>query len=198
MKAFPSTLIALLCCLGLQAQNLDFLRMRIDSIITSHPLMEQASCGIMVYDATADNVIYKHEEKKLHRPASTAKLFTCATALRFLGADYGIHTSIHTTGKTDKIRVDGEQKKVLEGDLFIKGNFDPTFSSADLDTLLLKAFVQEEIDSIVGNGQNLYVLRPIVQMDLDFWPVCKIRSFIVSIFREDVSFQLEFCFCIGK
>lgn len=209
MKAFPSTLIALLCCLGLQAQDLDILRMRIDSIITSHPLMEQASCGIMVYDATTDNIIYKHEEKKLHRPASTAKVFTCATALRFLGADYGIHTSIHTTGKTDRMRVDGEQKKVLEGDLFIKGNFDPTFSSADLDTLLLKAFVQEGIDSIVGNiytdvtmknrtlggagwcwddeGDDFPLLSPLI-IDKD---TCFVSTLLAKLDSLGISFQGE-------
>jgi len=125
--------------------------MRIDSIISAHPLMEKASCGILVYDASIDSIIYRHDEKKLHRPASTTKLFTCATALRYLGADYGIHTSILTTGKADRMNVNGVRKKVLQGDLFIKGNFDPTFSSADLDTLLLKAFVEEGIDSIAGN-----------------------------------------------
>ncbi len=151
MKAVLFTLMAVLGSLTLQAQDLNILKFQIDSIMASHPLMKQATCGIMVYDATLDSTIYRHEEKKLHRPASTTKLFTCATALRFLGADYGIHTRLYTTADTDYVWVNEKWKKVLEGDLFIEGNFDPTFTSADLDSMLQKTFVKEEIDSIAGN-----------------------------------------------
>lgn len=142
--------LMIFCATHLQAQENRTLRTELDSIINNYPLMQQASLGIMVYDATAETLLYNMDEKKLHRPASTTKTFTCATALKNLGPDYGIRTSIYGTGKIHSHHIDGQRKNVLEGDLWVKGNFDPAFSSADLDTLLM-GLQAHHIDSIAGN-----------------------------------------------
>lgn len=39
----------------------------------------------MVYDLTADSVLYRHGERQLMRPASTMKLVTAVTAIDVLG-----------------------------------------------------------------------------------------------------------------
>lgn len=150
MRKLYITLLIALAILPVSAQNVAQIKTEIDSLLAVHPLMRWASMGIHVYDATADTVLYSHDAKKLHRPASTTKLFTCATVLKNLGADYGIKTTISTTGKIHKHRVNHERRHVLEGDLYIKGNFDPAFSQADMDTLIMR-LKDLEIDSISGN-----------------------------------------------
>lgn len=150
MKKILIILLVTFNCLSVPAQNITKIQYEIDSLLAVHPLMQWASMGIHVYDASSDSVIYSHEAGKLHRPASTTKLFTCATVLKNLGADYGIKTTIATTGEVHKRRVNHERRHILEGDLFIKGNFDPAFTSADMDTLIMR-LKELEIDSIAGN-----------------------------------------------
>ena len=122
----------------------------IDSLLSAHPVMKHASCGIMVYDADDDTVIYAHEAQKTHRPASTTKLFTCATALQNLGSGHQFKTTLYYTGKIRKKRIDHRKRRILFGDIFVKGHFDPAFSSADMDTLIM-ALQAHKIDSIAGN-----------------------------------------------
>ena len=104
----------------------------------------------MVYDATDDTVIYRHDEQKAHRPASTTKLFTCATALQNLGSGHQLRTTLYYTGKIKKKRIDHKKRHILFGDIFVKGHFDPAFTGADMDTLVM-ALQAHEIDSIAGN-----------------------------------------------
>lgn len=141
-------LLFLLCCtIHLYAQQTQ--REQIDSLIAHHEI-QQASIGILVYDVTADTILYSQDAQKLHRPASTTKLFSIATALKSLGADYGFRTSVYGTGEIKKHKIQGQKKHVLEGDLWVKGSFDPAFTTADLDTLLINLQAQN-IDSISGN-----------------------------------------------
>ncbi len=129
---------------------IDTVRYEIDSVMAHHFVMEQASCGILVYDATADTIVYSHDAKKAHRPASTTKTFTCAAVLKYLTSDHPIKTTIYHTGKIKKKRIDGQKRRILMGDIFVKGNFDPAFNSADMDTLLM-IIEARKIDSIAGN-----------------------------------------------
>ena len=125
-------------------------RQGIDSLLLHHPVMRQASCGIMVYDATDDSVVYRHEEQKSHRPASTTKLFTCAAALKYLSGSYCFRTSLYSTGKIRRKHIAGRRIHILKGNLFVKGCFDPAFSSNDLDSLVA-TLKNQGIDSITGN-----------------------------------------------
>ena len=98
--------------------------------------------GLMVYDLTADSIIFSHNEKQLLRPASTMKLITAITALDTLGSDYCYKTSISYTGK-----IEGN---ILYGDIYCKGGFDPMFDSKDMETLA-DSIKQLGIDSISGH-----------------------------------------------
>ena len=83
----------------------------------------------MVYDLTADSTIFRYNERKTLRPASTMKLITAITAIDRLGGSYQFRTSLRYTGSiTDN---------VLTGDVYCVGGFDPRFNSDDL-----KAFVE--------------------------------------------------------
>lgn len=122
----------------------------IDSLLANHPVMEHASCGILVYDATDDIILYQHDQKKTHRPASTTKTFTCAAVLKYLTSDYSFRTSVYTTGKIKRKRINNKKMRILQGDIFVKGSLDPAFSSADMDTLMM-ILQANNIDSITGN-----------------------------------------------
>ena len=104
-------------------------RARLSALISSSPLLATSNIGIMVYDLTADSTIFRYNERKALRPASTMKLITAITAIDRLGGSYQFRTSLRYTGSvTDN---------VLNGDVYCVGGFDPRFNSDDL-----KAFVE--------------------------------------------------------
>lgn len=104
-------------------------RARLSALISSSPLLAKSNIGIMVYDLTADSTIFRYNERKALRPASTMKLITAITAIDRLGGSYQFRTSLRYTGSvTDN---------VLTGDVYCVGGFDPRFNSDDL-----KAFVE--------------------------------------------------------
>lgn len=119
---------------------------RMDSLLNVSPLMKLSNMGVIVYDATADYMLYQHEPDKLHRPASTLKLFTCATALKELGLDYTLDTQVKYTGQV----VQGKnKKKVLEGDLYVIGGMNPAFTQKDLKEMVEQCATLG-FDSIAG------------------------------------------------
>lgn len=97
---------------------------RINSLL-GDDMFETSTVGMMVYDLTADSVIFRHNERQLMRPASTLKMIVAVTALDKLGYDYKYKTMLAYTGRIDSC--------VLNGDLYCKGGFDPAFSSSDLN-----------------------------------------------------------------
>ena len=100
---------------------------RLETLLESS-IFETSTVGMMVYDLTADSVIFRHNERQLMRPASTMKMMVAVAALDRLGKDYKYETSLLYTGG-----VDGN---TLDGDLFCKGGFDPMFDSGDLDVFV--------------------------------------------------------------
>ena len=134
--------------LGLQAQTEQVLvdttefrlpwpqniQVRLDTLLQD-PLFERSQLGLLVYDLTADSVLYRRGEKQTLRPASTMKLLTAVTALDRLGADYQFRTSLRYAGTVED--------SVLVGDLYCVGGMDPMF-----DTIDMNAFVE----SVKGLG----------------------------------------------
>ena len=107
----------------------DNVKARLENIISSSPLLSTSNIGVMVYDLTADSTIFRYNERKTLRPASTMKLITAITAIDRLGGSYQFRTSLRYTGSiTDN---------VLTGDVYCVGGFDPRFNSDDM-----KAFVE--------------------------------------------------------
>lgn len=107
----------------------DNVKARLENIIATSPLLSTSNIGLMVYDLTADSTIFRYNERKSLRPASTMKLITAIAAIDRLGGSYQFRTSLRYTGSIND--------NVLTGDVYCVGGFDPRFNSDDL-----KAFVE--------------------------------------------------------
>ena len=96
---------------------------RLDSLVKD-TLFERTQLGLMVYDLSADSVLYSYGGKQTLRPASTMKLLTSVTALDLLGSGYAYRTYLYYKGKI----VQG----VLSGDVWLVGGMDPLFDETDM------------------------------------------------------------------
>ena len=96
--------------------------------ITSDPFFQQTTIALDIFDLTDSVSLYKQDEKLLLRPASNMKILTSIAALLNLGPDYHFKTDLYHTGI-----IEG---KILYGDLYLVGGFDPDFTTSDLDSLV--------------------------------------------------------------
>ena len=159
------------------------LRNRLTPLITEAK-RSKYSTGICVYDLTGDSVLFEFNSQKLMRPASNQKLLTSITALDQLGKDGEYSTSVYVKGRISKDqvmkiserRIADEHfneevggmvtseivlydtayvyKEVLHGNIYVKGTFDPLFTTEDLNDLSLAIgkLPFEEIDGeLIGD-----------------------------------------------
>lgn len=106
----------------------DGFRHRIDSIVQTAET-DHYFTGMCVYDLTGDSVLYTHNANKLMRPASTQKVLTAVAALSTLGAGHKYETKAYYAGHLSAA------DSTLHGDIYVMGDFDPAYTSADLHTL---------------------------------------------------------------
>ena len=118
-------------------QNIQY---RLDSLLQSR-IFETSIVGMMVYDLTADSVLYKVNERQALRPASTMKVVTAVAALDRLGGSHQFLTKLYYTGEI--------QDSTLYGDLYCVGGFDPAFNSDDMRAFI-ESVQQMGIDTIRG------------------------------------------------
>lgn len=107
-----------------------------------------ADVSITVRDRISGEMVYDYNGQTTVKPASNMKLLTTAAALDVLGKDYRFNTSLYTTGKMSN--------GVLKGDVYLKGQGDPTLSIEDLQQFAeeLKAQGIHKIDGrIVGDDK---------------------------------------------
>ena len=128
---------------------------RID-VLLGDALLHAADASVVVYDLTADTMLYEHRADKLCRPASVEKVVTAVAALDRLGTDYTLHTTLRAHGTVDA-------DSILHGDLYVIGGFDPEFSSADLDELVA-AIPRAGIRSVTGR-----VVADVSIADTTYW-----------------------------
>lgn len=112
----------------------------LDSLLQDELLLT-SQLGLCVYDLTDDTLLYAYQAKQRMRPASTEKLVTAVTALSELGSDYRFATRLFYTGEI--------RGRVLHGDLYVVGGFDPCFGKEDLLSFG-KALKKSDVDSITG------------------------------------------------
>ena len=96
---------------------------RLDSLVKD-TLFERTQLGLMVYDLSADSVLYSYGGKQALRPASTMKLLTSVAALDLLGSGYAFRTYLYYKGTI--------YKGVLSGDVWLVGGMDPLFDERDM------------------------------------------------------------------
>ena len=116
------------------------LRVKVDSALMT-PLLQTSQLGLMIYDLTADSVLYTSGHRQTLRPASTMKLVTAVTALDQLPADYQLKTSLYYTGSI--------RGGTLYGNLCCVGGMDPMFGMADLN-YFVNQVRHQGIDTIRG------------------------------------------------
>ena len=115
-------------------------------------IVEQKLAGgdvsISIRDRATGELLYDYNGDTPIKPASNMKLLTTAAALEVLGEEYRFTTSLYTSGKLNK--------DVLKGDVYLKGEGDPTLSVEDLQqfALELKAKGISKIEGrIVGDDK---------------------------------------------
>lgn len=111
------------------------------SKLLDNDMFETSTVGICVYDLTADSAIFLHNEKQLMRPASTMKMIVAVAALDKLGYDHEYNTRLAFTGEKDG--------KVLNGDIWCKGDFDPAFKQRNLEEFV-DSIKSLDVDTING------------------------------------------------
>jgi len=98
---------------------------KITDEISNHPNLKAGSWSVYAKNSVTGEIIADYRSDKIIYPASNLKLLTTAVALDKLGSDYEINTYIEYDGQ---INSNGE----LEGNLFIRGEGDPTLGSSEL------------------------------------------------------------------
>lgn len=133
-------LLFLVIFLPLYAGSSKELQGEIDKILLSAG--KNVHIGIEVISLKTGEKLYEKNPHQLFIPASVVKLFTAGAALSELGPDFCFET---------KLLIEGEVVQgVLKGNLYLQGLGDPTFSLADLDSLI-RQLALEQIQEIEGD-----------------------------------------------
>lgn len=103
-----------------------------------YQLVEEAernyyTTSMSVYDLTGDSLVFAYNQQKMMRPASTQKVLTAISALDVLGASHTYRTAVYADG-TISPNTNGES--VLNGNVFVIGDFDPKLTSAHLKEIV--------------------------------------------------------------
>ena len=122
MKKLYLYILLAITTISIQAQPL---AQRLDSLLFNDPMLKTSEVGISVFDLTTGEQLFRYQDEKLYRPASTEKVVTSVSALATLGTDYTMNTRLQYTGQIEN--------DTLKGSLYLVGGFDPEFMDEDLD-----------------------------------------------------------------
>lgn len=117
--------------------------------ILANPLLDGSFAAAVVRDAQTGETLYDRLGDHRFTPASNTKFLTSTAAMSVLGPDYRFTTDVLTTGK--------KAGSVLLGNLYLRGNGDPTALASDYDTLAA-ALKAQGITSVLGDlvGDDTY------------------------------------------
>jgi len=126
----------------------DALDNKINTLLNDERL-SGATAAVSVRNA-AGEIIYSHLGDTRVHPASVMKLLTGAAALETLGQAHRLKTELHTDGVIEK--------GVLNGNLYLKGQGDPTLKKEDLDafSVQLKEKGIREVNGNIYADDNWY------------------------------------------
>ena len=148
MKFFAALFFLILYQFTSLSQVPDKLSQQIDNLIAEVPA--STNMAILIYNPLTQDTITGINPKKTMIPASNTKLFTTATALEIMGGDHLISTLIFADD-------DDLSDSTINGNIYIKGYGNPTFTSTDLEDLVNQLY-QAGLRQITGNviGDDTY------------------------------------------
>ena len=148
MKLYSTTFLFVLFHCYITAITPDKIVKQIDDLISEIPTGTKMS--IMIYNPLTQDTIYNINHTETMIPASNTKLFTTATALELMGGDHPLSTII--------LADDADlSDSVINGNIYIKGFGNPTFTTENLEDLVNKLY-QSGLRKITGNvvGDDIY------------------------------------------
>lgn len=112
--------------------------------------LQGATTAISIRNAASGEVVYSHLGDIRVHPASVMKLLTGAAAFETLGTDYTFQTELYTDGKV--------QGGVLAGNLYLRGQGDPTLTKKELTAFVadLKAAGIQTIQGDIYGDDTWY------------------------------------------
>jgi len=125
--------------------------------IIRNGVLGRVRVGMRVVEARTGRLFYSQRDGTLMDPASNQKVLATTTALMRLGADWRFRTEL--TGLTPT--ADG----TIVGDVYLRGNGDPTFRSGDLDALagaLARRGVRSIAGAVVADPRRIGADEPLV------------------------------------
>jgi serine-type D-Ala-D-Ala carboxypeptidase/endopeptidase (penicillin-binding protein 4) len=96
------------------------LRLQLDRLFSA-ATFDNAFWGVAIRSLDTEQVLYEQNSRRLLMPASNMKLLTAVAALKKLGPQFTYQTQLETNGEI--------QNGVLNGNLIVIGNGDPTISA---------------------------------------------------------------------
>ncbi len=153
MKKFAFIFIVLLTSL-VNGQSSTYPGAKIDSLLNDK-FFDSTLLSMEVYNSELDSTLFAINNNLLLHPASNMKILTSAAALYFLGFNYKFVTTLYLSGV-----IKGE---TLKGNIYLKGGFDPDFTSDDLERFVT-AIENLGIKYIQGN-----IYADVSAMDSLFW-----------------------------
>lgn len=141
-------IILLFCANLLSATSREETINRIRNILSSIP--QGTKVGVLIYNPLVQDTIFSLNPKLSMIPASLTKLFTTATSFGVMNSEHELSTKLFSEDSNLK---DG----VLNGNLYIKGFGNSTFTEEDLQNLIT-FFVNNKIKKIDGDiiGDDTY------------------------------------------
>ena len=120
-------------------------------------ILGRVRVGMRVVEARTGRLFYSQRDGTLMDPASNQKVLATTTALMRLGADWRFRTELTGPAPT----TDG----TIVGDVYLRGNGDPTFRSGDLDAMaaaLARRGVRTIAGAVVADPRRIGADEPIV------------------------------------
>jgi len=100
----------------------------IDTLVMQS-LRYRGQVGVFAQSLTTGRVLYEKNAHLSLTPASSLKIFTAYSALRYLGPEYTFQTHLFTDAPNTR-------QPVLAGNLYVRFDGDPELDFADLDTMI--------------------------------------------------------------
>ena len=108
-------------------------------LLLEDKMFNSSDASVLVYDLTADTMLFEHRSHKLVRPASVMKVLTSVVALDHLGAGYGIKTTMYENRTDSTLNV------------YVKGEMDPLFGEKDIKEMATSVPQGSVIDTLYAD-----------------------------------------------